>query len=105
MHCASTEALTRTSQRTTSYVISSRKSSNNTSVGIGDELEGFINNQVQAGRCSSVSEVVRAGLRHLQTVGFKLAALRAALQAELDSGEAEPFDFCFIMHRSFLSFL
>ena len=74
--------------------------SRNTSVEIGDDLGLFIDYQVQSGRYSSASEVVRAGLRHLQTEETKLAALRASVQAGIDSGVAEPFEMeAFIQER------
>ena len=67
--------------------------SRNTSVEIGDELGQFIDTQLQTGRYGSASEVIRAGLRHLQDEETKMAALRAAVREGLESGPAEPFDF------------
>lgn len=67
--------------------------SRNTSVEIGDELGRFVDVQVQSGRYASASEVVRAGLRHLQNEETKMAALRAAVVEGMESGPAQPFDF------------
>ena len=63
-----------------------------TSVEPGDELIGFIDSQPHAGRYGSAGEIVRAGLRLLQDEEAKLAALKAALIAGEQSGEARPFD-------------
>ena len=65
----------------------------NTSVEIGDELSQFIEGGVKNGRYGSASEMVRAGLRLLQDQETKMAALRAAVQERIESGEALPFDF------------
>ncbi|MBC9868541.1 MAG: type II toxin-antitoxin system ParD family antitoxin [Opitutae bacterium] len=67
--------------------------SRNTSVEIGDELSQFIKGGVKNGRYGSASEMVRAGLRLLQDRETKMAALRAAVQEGIKSGDALPFDF------------
>lgn len=67
--------------------------SRNTSVEIGDELGQFVDHQVETGRYSSASEVVRAGLRQLQNEETKMAVLRAAVLEGVKSGPAQPFDF------------
>jgi antitoxin ParD1/3/4 len=64
----------------------------NTSVELGDEIAGFVEFQVKAGRYGSASEVIRAGLRLLQDEETKMAALRSALMEGEQSGEAVPFD-------------
>jgi antitoxin ParD1/3/4 len=64
----------------------------NTSVTLGDHFMDFIDRQVAVGRYGSASEVVRAGLRLLEEQEAKLEALRAALIAGEESGEAQPFD-------------
>lgn len=64
----------------------------NTSVELGDEIAGFVDGQVKAGRYGSASEVVRAGLRLLQDEETKMAALRSALVAGEQSGAPMPFD-------------
>ena len=65
----------------------------NTSISLGDHFVAFVENQVAEGRYASASEVVRAGLRLLETDEAELAALRAALIEGEESGEAEEFDF------------
>ena len=65
----------------------------NTSISLGEHFVGFINEQVSEGRYSSVSDVVRAGLRLLEAEEVKLAALRAALIEGENSGTSTSFDF------------
>lgn len=60
----------------------------NTSVSLGDHFEKFIGNQIDSGRYGSASEVVRAGLRLLETSENKLEVLRQALIAGERSGRA-----------------
>lgn len=64
----------------------------NTSVELGDEIVGFIDHQVSAGRYGSASEVIRAGIRLLQDRETEMEALRLALKEGEDSGSAVPFD-------------
>ena len=64
----------------------------NTSVELGDEIAGFVDVQVKAGRYSSASEVIRAGLRLLQDQETKMAALRSTLIEGENSGEPVAFD-------------
>ena len=74
--------------------------SKNTSVSLGDHFQAFIDGQVADGRYGSASEVVRAGLRLLESHEAKLTALRAALKAGEESGFIESFDFdAFIEER------
>jgi antitoxin ParD1/3/4 len=65
----------------------------NTSFSLGDHFNGFIAGQIAEGRYGNASDVVRAGLRLLETQEAQLAALRAALIEGENSGPAEPFDF------------
>jgi len=58
----------------------------NTSFSIGDHFTGFVEAQVSAGRYSSASDVVRAGLRLLEEQETRLATLRAALIEGEESG-------------------
>lgn len=64
----------------------------NTSISLGDHFATFIDEQVDAGRYNSASDVVRAGLRLLEEHEAKVAALHAALEAGKQSGPAIPFD-------------
>jgi len=64
----------------------------NTSISLGDHFTGFIDTQVQTGRYSSASDVVRAGLRLLEEHEAKVRALEAALIAGEESGPPQAFD-------------
>lgn len=61
----------------------------NTSVSLGDHFEQFIAGQVDSGRYGSASEVVRAGLRLLESSESKLEVLRNALATGERSGRAK----------------
>ena len=61
----------------------------NTSISLGDHFDQFIAGQVDSGRYGSASEVVRAGLRLLETNESKLNVLRNALLAGEKSGRAK----------------
>ena len=65
----------------------------NTSISLDEHFSDFLSREVASGRFRSASEVVRAGLRLLEDQETQMAALRAALVAGENSGEAEPFDF------------
>jgi len=67
--------------------------SKNTSFSLGEHFSHFVEEQIQQGRYSSASDVVRAGLRLLEEQEAKLAALRAALDQGEQSGASTPFDF------------
>lgn len=63
-----------------------------TSISLGDHFDHFITKQIHDGRYGSASEVIREGLRLLETREIKLAALQAAL-IEGEKGEfTEGFD-------------
>jgi antitoxin ParD1/3/4 len=66
--------------------------SKNTSISLGDHFASFIDQQIQAGRYGSASEVVRAGLRLLEEHEARVKALQDALIAGEESGSPEPFD-------------
>lgn len=59
----------------------------NTSVSVGEHFDAFIAAQVESGRYHSASEVIRAGLRLLESSESKLDVLRAALVAGERSGQ------------------
>lgn len=61
----------------------------NTSITLGEHFEGFISQQVAAGRYASASEVVRAALRLLEDHERKAATLRRLLEEGEGSGTAE----------------
>ena len=61
----------------------------NTSITLGDHFDGFIASQIQTGRYSSASEVIRSALRLLETQETKLNTLRQLLVAGEESGETE----------------
>lgn len=61
----------------------------NTSVSLGNHFDNFIAEQVESGRYGSASEVVRAGLRLLETNEGKLALLRQMLADGETSGLAD----------------
>ena len=67
--------------------------SKNTSFSLGDHFSAFVEAQVDQGRFSSASDVIRAGLRLLEAQEAQLSALRAALIEGENSGKATAFDF------------
>lgn len=64
----------------------------NTSISLGSHFESFIHSEVNSGRYSSVSEVVRSALRLLESEEKKIKELRAALVEGEKSGMVENFD-------------
>ena len=60
----------------------------NTSFSLGLHFDAFIDGEVESGRYSTASEVVRAALRLLQDHETRLAALRNALEEGKASGSA-----------------
>ncbi|MHC1729967.1 MAG: type II toxin-antitoxin system ParD family antitoxin [Syntrophobacteraceae bacterium] len=65
----------------------------NTSFSLGEHFGAFVAAQVEQGRYSNASDVVRAALRLLEEQEAKLAALRASLVEGEQSGPSTPFDF------------
>lgn len=61
----------------------------NTSITLGDHFDGFIANQIESGRFSSASEVIRAALRRFENTETKLQTLRKALDEGEQSGIAD----------------
>ena len=64
----------------------------NTSILLGDYFDGFINQQVNSGKFSSASEVVRAALRMFEYEETKKAELINALKKGEKSGFIEKFN-------------
>jgi len=64
----------------------------NTSISLGEHFEGFINEQIQGGRYSSASEVIRASLRLLEEHEQRVQALRQGLVEGEESGDAGELD-------------
>lgn len=64
----------------------------NTSVSLGDYFEDFVEHSISEGRYKNASEVIRAGLRLLETEENKAQALKNALQEGIDSGTAKNFE-------------
>lgn len=63
-----------------------------TSLVLGEHFDQFIEEQIGEGRYQSADEVVRAGLRLLETESQKFNALKKAIQEGIDSGIAVSFD-------------
>ena len=59
----------------------------NTSVSLGDHFTSFIDEQVESGRYSSASDVIRAGLRLLEDEKQKLEWLRARIAEGMEDIE------------------
>lgn len=64
----------------------------NTSISLGDHFVDFINKEIKSGRYGSVSEVIRAALRLLESEERKINELRDALILGEQSGWVEDFD-------------
>ena len=61
----------------------------NTSILLGDYFDNFVSRQVESGRFTSVSEVVRTALRHFEQEETKRQVLINALNEGEDSGFIE----------------
>ena len=64
----------------------------NTSISLGDHFNSFILKSIDSGRYSSVSEVMRAGLRLLEEQEKQIELLNEALEKGESSGKIENFD-------------
>lgn len=64
----------------------------NTSILLGDYFDSFINDQIQSGRFSSASEVVRTALRLLEQEENQKTALIKELKKGEKSGFVKKFD-------------
>ena len=63
-----------------------------TSVALGPHFEDFIQASILNGRYNNASEVIRSGLRLLEDQEQKIALLRSAIEAGLNSKIVENFD-------------
>ena len=63
-----------------------------TSISLGNYFEEFISHEVQSGRYSSVSEVIRSALRLLESEENKERELIKAIEVGEKSGFVENFD-------------
>ncbi len=61
----------------------------NTSITLGEHFDKFIAERIKQGRYGSASEVIRAGLRMLETSETKIETLRALLAEGEKSGFAD----------------
>ena len=61
----------------------------NTSISLGEHFDKFITERIKQGRYGSASEVIRAGLRLLETSETKIDTLRALLAEGEKSGFAD----------------
>jgi len=61
----------------------------NTSISLNDHFDAFISESVKNGRYDSASEVIRAGLRLLESNETKLESLRSMLAEGEASGFAD----------------
>lgn len=64
----------------------------NTSVILGEHFDKFIKSELESGRYSSASEVIRSGLRLLEEHKKKIIAVNEALVIGEKSGEARSFN-------------
>ena len=64
----------------------------NTSILLGDHFDNFINYQIQSGRFSSASEVVRAALRLFEDEENQKTTLIKELKKGEKSGFVQKFD-------------
>ena len=64
----------------------------NTSILLGDHFDDFINYQIQSGRFSSASEVVRAALRLFEEEENQKSTLIKELKKGEKSGFVQKFD-------------
>lgn len=66
--------------------------SRNTSVILGNHFDEFIKSEIESGRYSSASELIRSGLRILEEERIKIEAINNALVVGDESGKPRKFD-------------
>jgi len=66
--------------------------SRNTSIILGEHFDKFIKAEIESGRYSSASEIIRSGLRLLEVEKQKIQAINDALIIGENSDDAKPFD-------------
>jgi len=64
----------------------------NTSVILGDHFDEFIKSEIESGRYSSVSEIIRSGLRMLEDESKKIKLINEALVVGEESEKARVFN-------------
>ena len=64
----------------------------NTSFILGDHFDTFVSSQIEAGRYSNATDVIRSGLRLLEEREQEVEALRRALIEGEESAVAGPLD-------------
>ena len=64
----------------------------NTSVSLGTYFESFVANRISEGRFKNASEVIRAGLRLLESEENKVIILKNAIKEGIESGIAKDFN-------------
>lgn len=78
----------------------------NTSILLGDYFDNFISQQIQSGKFSSASEVVRAALRMFEHEESKKTQLINELKKGEKSGFVKDFDrsdFLNVLHKKYAS--
>lgn len=64
----------------------------NTSVSLGNYFESFVEGKISEGRFKNASEVIRAGLRLLESEENKVIILKNAIKEGIESEIAKNFD-------------
>ena len=63
-----------------------------TSIVQGKHFDEFIKSEMESGRYSSVTEIIKAGLSLLEKEGMKIDLINEALVIGEESGKAVPFN-------------
>ena len=64
----------------------------NTSIILGDHFDKFIKSEIESGRYSSASEIIRSGLRLVEEETKKIKLINEALVIGENSGASKLFD-------------